>query len=191
VLERVLPQGLDAHDPDHAKELLDLKICDMACGSGAFLVQACRYLSERLVEAWEDAETHHSGVPGITPEGVASTGVANERLISADTNERLAYARRIVARRCLYGVDNPPLAAEMAKLSLWLRLFANIERDTQRLNYAADRLLAASWQPAKAAERLISVKTGPPPRLRPPDRYRPRPDPQSHHPCPPPRPPRL
>ena len=30
-----------------AKELLDLKICDMACGSGAFLVQACRYLAER------------------------------------------------------------------------------------------------------------------------------------------------
>ena len=36
-------------------ELLDLKVCDMACGSGAFLVQACRYLAERLVEAWEDA----------------------------------------------------------------------------------------------------------------------------------------
>ena len=31
-----------------AKELLDFKICDMACGSGAFLVQADRYLSERL-----------------------------------------------------------------------------------------------------------------------------------------------
>jgi hypothetical protein len=39
-----------------AGELLDLKVCDMACGSGAFLVQACRYLSERLVEAWEDEE---------------------------------------------------------------------------------------------------------------------------------------
>src|SRR5207249_9822593 len=42
-----------------AKELLDLKVCDMACGSGAFLVQACRYLSERLMEAWEDAEKQH------------------------------------------------------------------------------------------------------------------------------------
>src|SRR5271166_2925505 len=52
-----------------AKDLLDLKICDMACGSGAFLVQACRYMSERLVEAWEDAEKRHPGVPGITPEG--------------------------------------------------------------------------------------------------------------------------
>ena len=107
-----------------AKELLDLKICDMACGSGAFLVQADRYLSERLVEAWEDAEKQHPGVPGITPEGAASTGAANEQLIPKDTDERLTYARRIVAQRCLYGVDKNPLAAEMAKLSLWLLTLA-------------------------------------------------------------------
>ena len=107
-----------------AKELLDLKICDMACGSGAFLVQADRYLSERLVEAWEDAEKRHPGVPGITPEGSASTGAANEQLIPKDTDERLTYARRIVAQRCLYGVDKNPLAAEMAKLSLWLLTLA-------------------------------------------------------------------
>jgi hypothetical protein len=107
-----------------AKELLDLKVCDMACGSGAFLVQACRYLSERLVEAWEDAERQHPGVPGITPEGTASTGAAHEQLIPKDTDERMAYARRIVAQRCLYGVDKNPLATEMAKLSLWLLTLA-------------------------------------------------------------------
>ncbi len=107
-----------------AKDLIELKICDMACGSGAFLVQACRYLSELLVEAWEDAERRHPGVPGITPEGAASTGAAAEQLIPKDTNERLAYARRIVAQRCLYGVDKNPLAAEMAKLSLWLLTLA-------------------------------------------------------------------
>ena len=84
----------------------------------------CRYLSERLVEAWEDAEKRHPGVPGITPEGSASTGAANEQLIPKDTDERLAYARRIVAQRCLYGVDKNPLAAEMAKLSLWLLTLA-------------------------------------------------------------------
>ena len=37
-------------------ELLDLKICDPAMGSGAFLVQACRWLAERLVEAWASEE---------------------------------------------------------------------------------------------------------------------------------------
>jgi type I restriction-modification system DNA methylase subunit len=34
------------------KEILALRVCDMAMGSGAFLVQVCRYLAERLVEAW-------------------------------------------------------------------------------------------------------------------------------------------
>ena len=87
-------------------------------------MQACRYLSERLVEAWEDAEKQHPGEPGITPEGSASTGAANEQLIPKDTDERLAYALRIVAQRCLYGVDKNPLAAEMAKLSLWLLTLA-------------------------------------------------------------------
>src|SRR5207302_7342138 len=103
---------------------LDLKVCDMACGSGAFLAQACRYLSERLVEAWEDAEKRHPGVPGITPEGSVSTGAAREQLIPRETDERLAYARRLVAQRCLYGVDKNPLAVEMAKLSLWLLTLA-------------------------------------------------------------------
>lgn len=107
-----------------ASELLDLKICDMACGSGAFLVQACRYMSERLAEAWEQAEKAHPGVPGITPEGKPVTGRAGELLIPKDTNERLTYARRTIAQRCLYGVDKNPLAAEMAKLSLWLLTLA-------------------------------------------------------------------
>ena len=107
-----------------AKELLDLKICDEACGSGAFLVQACRYLSELLVEAWEDAEKRHPGVPGITPDGMASTGEAKEQLIPKDSNERLIYARRLIAQRCLYGVDKNLLAVEMAKLSIWLLTLA-------------------------------------------------------------------
>ncbi len=103
-----------------AEELLDLKICDMACGSGAFLVQACRYLSERVVEAWEEAESRHPDVPGITPFGKPSSGESGEAIIPKDTDERMAYAQRLVAQRCLYGVDKNPLAVEMAKLSLWL-----------------------------------------------------------------------
>lgn len=107
-----------------AKDLLDLKICDMACGSGAFLVQACRYLSELLVEAWEQAEAAHPDAPGITPEGTASSGAIGETLLPKDDDERLVYARRIIAQRCLYGVDKNPLAVEMAKLSLWLLTLA-------------------------------------------------------------------
>lgn len=122
-----------------AKELLDLKVCDMACGSGAFLVQACRYLSERLLEAWErsekEAQVGHqdtlfekkqrtSSTVRITPYGMASQGGLYEQLVPVDLNERLTYARRIIAQRCLYGVDKNPLAVEMAKLSLWLLTLA-------------------------------------------------------------------
>lgn len=108
-----------------AAEILDLKICDMAMGSGAFLVQSCRHLSEKLVEAWENAEQALNGSgnprkPQITPEGQLSQGKPGEELLPADTEERLAIARRLVSERCLYGVDKNPMAVEMAKLSLWL-----------------------------------------------------------------------
>src|SRR6266702_979789 len=108
-----------------AAEILELKVCDMAMGSGAFLVQSCRYLSEKLVEAWENAErTFNSNgsprKPQITPEGLLSQGKADEELLPLDTEERLARARRLVSERCLYGVDKNPMAVEMAKLSLWL-----------------------------------------------------------------------
>ena len=103
-----------------ARELLDLKICDMACGSGAFLVQTARYMAERLMEAWEIAKQANPTTPGITPEGEPSTGDPNEGLIPDEPAERKTYAMRIIAQRCLYGVDINPLAAEMAKLSLWL-----------------------------------------------------------------------
>ena len=93
-----------------AKELLALKICDMACGSGAFLVQVCRYLSARLLEAWDVIQKANPGMVHITPEGEPSTGKPGEMLIPDDPDERQTYALRIVAQRCIYGVDINPLA---------------------------------------------------------------------------------
>lgn len=102
------------------REILELKVCDMAMGSGAFLVQACRYLAERLVEAWENEERAHPGQALITPDGQFSEGASGERLVPSEAAERVAIARRLVADRCLYGVDINPMAVEMAKLSMWL-----------------------------------------------------------------------
>ncbi|QTP56322.1 hypothetical protein HNO51_17510 [Billgrantia sulfidoxydans] len=98
-------------------ELLDLKICDPAMGSGAFLVQACRWLGERLVEAWSQAEAS-GGVVSVDGEVLTSAG--ESELLPRDTDERTVIARRIVVERCLYGVDMNPLAVELAKLSIWL-----------------------------------------------------------------------
>ena len=86
--------------PDSRPEdILDLKVLDPATGSGAFLVEACRQLSARLVEAW----SLHGGPPQLP----------------ADEDE-LLHARRLVAQQCLYGVDRNPMAIDLARLSLWL-----------------------------------------------------------------------
>ncbi|MBN8564087.1 MAG: restriction endonuclease [Leptolyngbya sp. UWPOB_LEPTO1] len=103
-----------------ASELLQLKICDIAMGSGAFLVQTCRYLAGKLVEAWQQAEVEHPGQVVIAPDGTLSIARPEECPIPKEPEERLLVAQRIVADRCLYGVDKNPLAVEMAKLSLWL-----------------------------------------------------------------------
>jgi hypothetical protein len=104
--EGVDPAGWRLRPP---AELLALKVCDMAMGSGAFLVATCRYLADRLVEAWDAEEA--TAVPNEDGMGVT---------LPPDPEERAAFARRLVADRCLYGVDKNPMAVEMAKLSMWL-----------------------------------------------------------------------
>jgi hypothetical protein len=98
-------------------ELLDLKICDPAMGSGAFLVQVCRWLSDRLVEAWSQVEALGNTV-NVDGEVLNSTGT--QELLPSDSEARMVIARRLIAERCLYGVDLNPLAVELAKLSIWL-----------------------------------------------------------------------
>lgn len=97
-------------------ELLSLKICDPAMGSGAFLVQACRYLGDRIVESWAAAE---KAGKAIASNGTVTDFPPNDPM-SEVLEDRLCEARRLVAERCLYGVDINPLAVELAKLSLWL-----------------------------------------------------------------------
>jgi hypothetical protein len=98
-------------------ELLELKICDPAMGSGAFLVQVCRWLSERLVEAWGKEAGQRKF---ITVDGVALESAGSAEPMPDSLDERLLIARRLIAEKCLYGVDLNPLAVELAKLSIWL-----------------------------------------------------------------------
>lgn len=91
-----------------SEDILKLKVADIAMGSAAFLVAACRFLADRLVEAWR-AE----GDPRGSVAGDAESGEERE-----DPN--LIEARRLIIEHCLYGADINPAAVEMAKLSLWL-----------------------------------------------------------------------
>ena len=107
----------------NAEELLDLKICDPAMGSGAFLVQACRWLSDRLVDAWSEAENDGKRV-NSNGRVVEDADAEDFDPLSQDVEERAIFAHRLVVERCLYGVDKNPLAVELTKLSLWLTTMA-------------------------------------------------------------------
>jgi len=86
-------------------DILDIRVLDPAMGSGHFLVEACEFLANKLVEAWGEAK----------PEDLKSEEVAEHDV---------HWARREVVRHCIYGVDLNPMAVELAKLSLWLETVA-------------------------------------------------------------------
>ncbi|GAA4240015.1 hypothetical protein GCM10022254_63140 [Actinomadura meridiana] len=100
----------DEWQPKPAAELLELKICDPAMGSGAFLVSACRYIAERVVDAWE-----RDGVPADVLDLLGP---------DHDREDLLLFAKRRTAASCVYGVDRDDMAVELAKLSLWIETLA-------------------------------------------------------------------
>jgi hypothetical protein len=127
--------------PPTADQLLELRICDPAMGSGAFLVGACRFVGERLVEAWQRS----GNTPAIPP----------------DEDVQL-YARRLVAQRCLFGVDRNPYAVQLAKLSLWLVTLARehpftfldhaLRSGDSLVGLTCDQVTAFHWDAAKASD---------------------------------------
>ncbi|KGN41188.1 Eco57I restriction-modification methylase domain-containing protein [Knoellia aerolata] len=92
VIDRVAPLGVDPEAGERA--LLGLTVCDPACGSGGFLVAAARRIAHRLAEVRAGDDT--------------------------PTPEMVHHAMRDVVGRCIYGVDLNDLAAELAKVSLWI-----------------------------------------------------------------------
>jgi hypothetical protein len=96
-------------DVKAADELLNLRVLDPAVGSGAFLVSACRYIGDRVVEAWDrDA----------IPDDVKEIAIRDDGTL--DRDDLALTARRMAADQCLYGADRDDMALELAKLSLWL-----------------------------------------------------------------------
>ncbi len=101
IVKRTLEPLLKCLGEEPAEEqVLSLKICDPAMGSGAFLVEVVRQLGAKIVDIW----TREGRLAEITEQH------ANPHL----------HASRLVAQRCVYGVDKNAAAVELAKLSLWL-----------------------------------------------------------------------
>lgn len=107
-----------------AEELLKLKVCDPAMGSGAFLVAATRFLADRLVQAWtRDGLPEEFGEPAGDGHG-PQADTASTPVLSPGREDLRLYAKRKVAASCIYGVDRDDMAVELAKLSLWLETLA-------------------------------------------------------------------
>ena len=115
---------------DPAEKLLELKICDPAMGSGHFLVNLVDYLADRVIVAMAEAEAVWDGY--ISPlteriDVIRNTIIANAEdrdwaVDPAQLDDR-HIIRRMVLKRCVYGVDKNPMAVELAKVSLWLHTF--------------------------------------------------------------------
>ena len=120
--------------PKPPERILDLTVCDPACGSGTFPLAALRFLTDALYAALQ----HHGR---LEPDGdrvlVRLLGIDDAN--GADGESRLAdelipcrpdddrfeprlraVLRRHVVERCIYAVDLDPLAVELCRLSLWI-----------------------------------------------------------------------
>ncbi|MFB6861098.1 Eco57I restriction-modification methylase domain-containing protein [Streptomyces virginiae] len=118
--------------PKSSTDILKLKVADIAMGSAAFLVAACRYLAGALVEAWS-REGDARALAYLEAADSLSTSA-----VEAEAEPVMVEARRQIIEHCLYGVDINPMAVEMAKLSLWL---VSMDRD-RPFTFLDDRLVA-------------------------------------------------
>ncbi len=128
-------------------QILDLRVLDPAMGSGAFLVAACRYLAS----AYEVA---------VVREGARSAS-------DLGSEDRAGF-RRMVAQRCLFGVDINPMAVQLGRLSLWLATLSG-DRPLTFLDHrlrAGNSLVGASLDDV-ARRAYVRSRGGAPPRALP------------------------
>jgi hypothetical protein len=97
-LEPVLKDRL-SNAIDCESALLSIRVCDPACGSGAFLIAANNFLARELAKMRTKDQLEPS-------------------------EKEIRRARREVLQHCIYGVDVNPMAVELTKVSLWINASA-------------------------------------------------------------------
>ena len=132
---RPKPESLaELHKLDPAEAVLDLKVLDPAMGSGHFLVTAVDFLSDYIAELveyvpavpeWLDGEYESPLVRRVEAirEDILRRAGESDWVIDESLLTDQAIIRRMVLKRCIYGVDKNPLTVELAKVSLWLHSF--------------------------------------------------------------------
>lgn len=115
---------------DPAQSILELRVCDPAMGSAHFLVDAVDWLSDRVLEAL--ARCNEELPDYISPVSRRIAEIRDQilqralnegwRILDQQLDDR-QIVKRLVLKKCIYGVDLNPMAVELAKLSLWLHTF--------------------------------------------------------------------
>jgi len=117
-------QPVKQQEQQAVETFLGIKVCDPAMGSGHFLVRATDYLAEQIIaelDKYPDNPVIRE-IDAIRQDIVDNLEAQDIRIDShvlKDTN----LLKRMVMKRCIYGVDLNPMAVELAKLSLWLDSF--------------------------------------------------------------------
>lgn len=133
-VEHLLEHSLEAALTDHftrldqltdgkaAIQFFDFRVADISMGSGHFLVAAI----DRIERRFADYLTGRH-LPGVRQELEFLKANAENQLGSLvsqfDDIEESQLLRRLIARRCIYGVDINPTAVELARLSIWIHTF--------------------------------------------------------------------
>ena len=115
-------------EPRKPEEILDLKICDPAMGSGSFPVAALRYLTDALVQSLyhhQRIESRGDGSIARLADGQAATTISDQLIPLPPEHEAFeetlrAQLKRHVVERCIYGVDIDPLAVELGRMAMWV-----------------------------------------------------------------------
>jgi hypothetical protein len=122
----------ELRDVDPANAILSLRICDPAMGSGHFLVSLVDMLADQVLDAMAEAaargaELHYTSPLADKIEDIRTTILKNARAAKWTIDEEQLddrhIVRRMVLKRCVYGVDKNPMAVELAKVALWLHTF--------------------------------------------------------------------
>jgi hypothetical protein len=121
---------------DPAMALLQIKALDPAMGSGHFLVSLVDYLADRMLILMEETERiadwadeknpYHSPLAGSIAEirkHILAETQAHKWIVRADQLDDRQLVRRMILKKCVFGVDKNPMAVELAKVSLWLHTF--------------------------------------------------------------------
>ncbi|MCA9081836.1 MAG: hypothetical protein KDA58_14850, partial [Planctomycetaceae bacterium] len=141
LVQEALRELLKDYGPDDADKILQLKICEPAMGSGAFLNEAADQLAERYLELkqkqlqqqFPDGQFVYPDQYSVSPNGADGSRTADEGVAAAWGNalvstsiepgrytDELRRVKHYITTRNVYGVDLNATAVELGALSLWL-----------------------------------------------------------------------